>query len=46
MGARECFIKPIEYLRKIRFFEEYSDSYSEEIFERLRNFQGYFSRLV
>ncbi len=36
MDVRERFIESIEYLRKLGFFEEYSNLTSEEIFERLK----------
>jgi hypothetical protein len=35
MGVRERFINSIEYLRKLGFFEEYSNLSSEEIFEKI-----------
>jgi hypothetical protein len=35
MNVRERFINSIEYLRKLGFFEEYSNLTSEEIFERI-----------
>lgn len=33
---RQCFIESIEYLRKLGFFEDYSNLTSEEIFEKIR----------
>ncbi|MEM2088858.1 MAG: hypothetical protein QXF52_09365 [Thermoproteota archaeon] len=35
--VRQRFIESIEYLRKLGFFEEYSNLTSEEIFEKLRD---------
>lgn len=36
MGVRERFVGSIEYLRKLGFFEDYSNLTSEEIFEKIR----------
>lgn len=35
MGARERFIDSIEYLKKMRIFEDHSNLTSEEIFEKV-----------
>lgn len=36
MGVRERFVESIEYLRRLGFFEEYSNLSSEEIFKKLK----------
>ncbi|MEM2921089.1 MAG: hypothetical protein QXF26_02090 [Candidatus Bathyarchaeia archaeon] len=36
MGVRERFIESVKYLRKLGFFEEYSNLSSEEIFEKVK----------
>jgi hypothetical protein len=43
MGVRERFINSIEYLRKLGFFEEYSNLTSEEIFEKVKGWSRWVS---
>ena len=43
MSVKERFISSIEYLRKLGFFEEYSNLTSEEIFEKVKGWSRWVS---